>query len=110
MLEKAFVGSKRYWAWLIALVALIAVGFVHWLIQFQFGLKITGVGRDVLWGLYIGNFTYLVGIAAGGMIVVCIPLVIPRVRANENLLGAYTTCNQRARMGLCGPISSAQLS
>jgi hypothetical protein len=36
----------------------------------QFGLGITGMSRDVSWGFYIANFTYLVGVAAGGVMVV----------------------------------------
>jgi molybdopterin-containing oxidoreductase family membrane subunit len=38
--------------------------------QLQFGLGITGMSRDVSWGFYIANFTYLVGVAAGGVMVV----------------------------------------
>jgi molybdopterin-containing oxidoreductase family membrane subunit len=34
------------------------------------GLKITGLSRDVSWGFYIAQLTYLVGIAAGGVMVV----------------------------------------
>jgi len=34
------------------------------------GLIITGMGRDVSWGLYISQFTYLVGIAAAALMVV----------------------------------------
>ncbi len=30
------------------------------------GLGITGLSRDVSWGLYIGQFTFLVGVAAVG--------------------------------------------
>ena len=34
------------------------------------GLKITGMSRDVSWGFYIGQFTYFVGVAASGVMVV----------------------------------------
>jgi molybdopterin-containing oxidoreductase family membrane subunit len=34
------------------------------------GLMTTGVSRDVSWGFYIANFTFLVGVAAGGVMVV----------------------------------------
>jgi molybdopterin-containing oxidoreductase family membrane subunit len=33
-------------------------------------LGITGLNRDVTWGFYIANFTFLVGVAAGGVMVV----------------------------------------
>jgi hypothetical protein len=39
-------------------------------VQLKFGLGITGMSRDVSWGFYIANFTYLVGVAAGGVMVV----------------------------------------
>ncbi|MBC8420885.1 MAG: polysulfide reductase NrfD, partial [Desulfobacterales bacterium] len=34
------------------------------------GLKVTGMSRDVSWGLYIGQLTYFVGVAASGVMVV----------------------------------------
>jgi len=70
MLELALQGSKRYYAWITALLAVIGVGFACYLIQFNFGLGITGMSRDVSWGFYIANFTFLVGVAAGGVMVV----------------------------------------
>ena len=53
MLEKALTGSRRYWTWLAALAVLIAIGFAAWLRQLETGLAVTGLGRDVSWGLYI---------------------------------------------------------
>ena len=44
--------------------------FVVYIEQFINGLAITGMTRDVSWGFYIANFTYLVGVAAGGVMVV----------------------------------------
>ncbi len=70
MLEKAFVGGHRYWIWIACLLALIGLGFIMWLWQFRVGLGITGMSRDVSWGFYIGQFTYLVGVAAAGVMVV----------------------------------------
>ncbi len=70
MLELAIKGSKSYWAWIMALLAVIGMGFILYLWQLQFGLGITGMSRDVSWGFYIANFTYLVGVAAGGVMVV----------------------------------------
>jgi Ni/Fe-hydrogenase subunit HybB-like protein len=70
MLEKAFEGSKKYWAWLIFLIILALVGFTYYLRQFSVGLGVTGMGRDVSWGLYIGQFTFLVGVAASAVMLV----------------------------------------
>jgi molybdopterin-containing oxidoreductase family membrane subunit len=70
MLELALSGSKRYYGWITALLAVIGVGFGFYLWQFSSGLWITGLSRDVSWGFYIANFTFLVGVAAGGVMVV----------------------------------------
>jgi len=70
MLEKALIGSKRYYGWMAALLAVISVGFVCYLWQFSFGLGITGMSRDVSWGFYIAQFTFLVGVAASAVMVV----------------------------------------
>jgi Ni/Fe-hydrogenase subunit HybB-like protein len=43
---------------------------LFYLWQFNFGLGITGMSRDVSWGFYIAQFTFLVGVAAGGVMVV----------------------------------------
>jgi molybdopterin-containing oxidoreductase family membrane subunit len=70
MFEKAVVGSRRYWAWLGALSAVILVGFLFYLRQLHVGLGVTGLSRDVMWGLYIAQFTFLVGVAASAVMVV----------------------------------------
>ncbi len=82
MLEKALEGSKRYWAWLIFLSILALVGLLYYLRQFSVGLGITGLGRDVSWGLYIGQFTFLVGVAASAVM-----LVIPYYLHDYNKFG-----------------------
>lgn len=70
MVEKTFRGGKIYWAWIALLLAMIAVGFIAYVRQLNLGLGITGMGRDVSWGLYIANFTFLVGVAASAVMVV----------------------------------------
>jgi len=42
MFEKAIVGGRRYWIWILCLVAVIGLGFLAWLRQFDQGLGITG--------------------------------------------------------------------
>jgi len=70
MLELAIRGSKIYYGWILALLAVIGGGFTLYLYQLSFGLGITGMSRDVSWGFYIAQFTFLVGVAAGGVMVV----------------------------------------
>jgi Ni/Fe-hydrogenase subunit HybB-like protein len=71
MIEKAlFKGSKLFYAWITLLLAVIGVGFITYLFQAGIGLSITGLCRDVSWGLYIGQFTFFVGVAASAVMVV----------------------------------------
>ena len=70
MVEKLLEGSKRYYMWLLFLVALIAACFCVYLYQLFNGLGVTGMSRDVSWGLYISQFTYLVGVAASAVMLV----------------------------------------
>jgi molybdopterin-containing oxidoreductase family membrane subunit len=70
MLEKALHGNRRYWGWLAFLAAVVGTGAFFYLRQLGYGLGITGMSRDVTWGLYIAQFTFLVGIAASAVMVV----------------------------------------
>ncbi len=70
MLEKAFSGSRIYWSWLGLLLLLVATGFGCYLRQLETGLAITGLSRDVSWGIYIAQFTFFVGVAASAVMVV----------------------------------------
>ena len=70
MIEKALKGSKQYWAWVSVLMVFIGIGFLTYLYQFNHGMYITGLSRDVPWGLYIAQFTFLVGVAASAVMVV----------------------------------------
>jgi Ni/Fe-hydrogenase subunit HybB-like protein len=70
MFEKAVVGSRRYWTWVMALLAVMGVALIAYLRQLDVGLAVTGLSRDVTWGLYIAQFTFLVGVAASAVMVV----------------------------------------
>jgi Ni/Fe-hydrogenase subunit HybB-like protein len=85
MLEKALIGTKRYYGWMTALLAVIGVGFACYLWQFSFGLGITGMSRDVSWGFYVAQFTFLVGVAASAVMV-----VLPYYLHNYKAFGRIT--------------------
>ncbi len=78
MLEKAIQGSALYWIWLLVLLAVIGVGFFSYLTQLDQGLSVTGLNRDVSWGFYIAQFTFLVGVAASAVM-----MVIPKYLHNH---------------------------
>ena len=63
-------GGLLYYAWLAFLIALIASGILSYADQYQLGLIRTGMRDPVSWGFYIGNFTFLVGVAAAAVVLV----------------------------------------
>ena len=70
MLQNALFGGKRYWILLGFWALLIVLGLLSYLRQLDEGLAITGMSQDVTWGLYISQFTFLVGVAASAVMVV----------------------------------------
>jgi len=70
MIERALTGDRRYWGWIVALLGVITVGSLFYLRQLTVGLTITGLSRDVTWGFYIAQFTFMVGVAASAVMVV----------------------------------------
>ena len=65
-----FVGTKVYYLWCAFLLAIIGVGISFYAKQLDAGLIVTNMTDQVSWGLYIGNFTYLVGVAAAAILLV----------------------------------------
>src|SRR5215472_12145670 len=63
-------GNRQYWMWLAFLGALIASGALGYVHQVQRGLGVTAMRDQVSWGFYIGNFTFLVGVAAAAVVLV----------------------------------------
>ena len=70
MIEKALAGDRFYWSWITILLALVSLGVYSYSQQLTYGLTVTGMGRDVSWGVYIAQFTFLVGVAASALMVV----------------------------------------
>ncbi len=63
-------GNAVYWTWLAMLVLLIASGGLAYSRQASTGLLLTAMRDQVSWGFYIGNFTFLVGVAAAAVVLV----------------------------------------
>jgi len=63
-------GSKLYYAWCFSLIAVIIAGSLFYMKQHEIGLIATNMNDQVSWGLYIANFTYLVGAAAAAVLLV----------------------------------------
>jgi len=89
MLELSLTGNKRYYGWMALLVVVIGIGFYYYLEQFRFGLGITGMHRDVTWGFYIAQFTFLVGVAASAVM-----LVLPYYLHHYKAFGRITVLGE----------------
>ncbi len=69
-LRLTVVGPRAYYGWVAFLLALMGLGIVAYLGQFRDGLIHTNMRDQVSWGFYIGNFTFLVGVAAAAIMLI----------------------------------------
>ena len=63
-------GGRAYFSWLGLLLAMIAVGVTAYAHQARIGLLATNMRDQVSWAFYVGNFTFLVGVAAAAVLLV----------------------------------------
>jgi len=63
-------GNRWYFAWITFLGVLIVWGVTAWIQQLNQGLIVTNMRDQVSWAFYIGNFTFLVGVAAAAVMLV----------------------------------------
>lgn len=70
-------GSPLFYGWMTLLTAITLVGVHAWGTQIEQGMVMTHMSDHVSWGLYIANFTFAVGVAAGGVMMV-IPAYVYR--------------------------------
>ncbi|WP_027391483.1 sulfate reduction electron transfer complex DsrMKJOP subunit DsrP [Aquimarina latercula] len=63
-------GSIKYLIWMGFLTFVMLAGMYCYSIQLEEGLVVTGMNDRVSWGLYISNFTFLVGVAAAAVMLV----------------------------------------
>ncbi len=68
--RQVVTGGKAYKAWVGLLLAMIAIGLIGYSRQWNQGLLATSMRDQVTWAFYIGNFTFLVGVAAAAVLLV----------------------------------------
>jgi Ni/Fe-hydrogenase subunit HybB-like protein len=82
-------------------LVVIIIGRVHYLAyQYDQGLMVTGMSRDVSWGFYIAQLTFLVGVAASAVM-----LVIPYYLHHYKTFGRITILGEFlaiAAVTMCG--------
>jgi molybdopterin-containing oxidoreductase family membrane subunit len=81
-----FRGPPAYYAWLAFLAILIGVGVSAYVGQTNYGLITSNMRDQVSWGFYIGNFAFLVGVAAAAVILVIPAYVYEWVPIKEVVL------------------------
>jgi Ni/Fe-hydrogenase subunit HybB-like protein len=81
----SFVGDWRYHLWMFALTVTALFGLNAYCKQFVQGLATTGMTDQVSWGMYIANFTFLVGMAAAAVMIV-IPVYIYKNQELKDLV------------------------
>jgi len=63
-------GGKAYVLWVAVLLGMIAIGLFGYAKQWRLGLIATNMRDQVTWAFYVGNFTFLVGVAAAAVLLV----------------------------------------
>jgi len=78
-------GRLLFYAWMTFLTAVALVGVNAWANQVVDGMIVTYMTDHVSWGLYIANFTFMVGVAAGGVMMV-IPAYLYRDKSMHDVV------------------------
>lgn len=79
-------GSRKYHLWMALLTFIMLVGMYCYSIQLDQGLSVTGMTDRVSWGLYISNFTFLVGVAAAAVMLVMPTYVLKDIDFKQAVL------------------------
>lgn len=85
-LDEVTHGNRSYHLWMAALTLLMCCGAFAYSQQLAQGLSVTGMHDHVSWGLYISNFTFLVGIAAAAVVLVLPTYVLHDVAFKKAVL------------------------
>ncbi|MCU0226135.1 MAG: polysulfide reductase NrfD [Bryobacterales bacterium] len=84
--DEATHGSRAYHLWMATLTLIMCCGAYAYSTQLSTGLAVTGMHDHVSWGLYISNFTFLVGVAAAAVVLVLPTYVLHDVAFKKAVL------------------------
>ncbi|MFO0661372.1 MAG: NrfD/PsrC family molybdoenzyme membrane anchor subunit [Polyangiaceae bacterium] len=70
LVTQSFSGGWKFYCWMALLTSIALVGANAWAHQLSTGMQVTGMSDHVSWGLYVANFTFGVGLAAGAVMMV----------------------------------------
>ena len=69
LLDPVLETGPRFYVLMAVLLAIIAWALFTWVTQMRQGLGITGLNRPVMWGFYITNFVFFIGISHAGTLI-----------------------------------------
>jgi Ni/Fe-hydrogenase subunit HybB-like protein len=69
LLQPVFETGARFYLVVAILLAIITWALFTWVLQMRQGLGITGLNRPVMWGFYITNFVFFIGISHAGTLI-----------------------------------------
>jgi Ni/Fe-hydrogenase subunit HybB-like protein len=84
-LRLSFIGQKAFYTWMVILTVISMFGLRAYCNQLVGGLATTGMTDQVSWGIYIANFTFLVGMAAAAVMLV-IPAYVYKDEEMHNIV------------------------
>lgn len=109
-LNVATKGNRSYHLWMGLLTLIMLCAAYAYSVQIQEGLQVTGMNDRISWGLYISNFTFLVGVAAAAVMLVLPTYVLKDVNFKQAVLigeglavAALTMCLAFVVVDLGGP-------
>ncbi|MEO9967139.1 MAG: sulfate reduction electron transfer complex DsrMKJOP subunit DsrP [Reichenbachiella sp.] len=115
-LASATTGNTKYHIWMGALTLFMLLGAYCYSIQITEGLIVTGMSDRVSWGLYISNFTFLVGVAAAAVMLVIPTYVLKDIDFSRAVLigegmavAALIMCLAFVTVDLGGPANAWHL-
>ena len=85
-LNVAIRGNATYHIWMGVLTLLMLAATYAYSIQIKEGLIVTGMNDRISWGLYISNFTFLVGVAAAAVMLILPTYVLKDVNFKQAVL------------------------
>jgi len=109
-------GGIGYQIYLCFLAAFMMFGVYAYMVQFNLGLSATNMSNIVSWGLYISNFTFLVGVAAAAVMLI-LPAYIFKdkdlykvvIVGEVVAIGALVMCLMFVFVDLGGPLNAWHL-
>lgn len=109
-------GGIGYQLYLCFLAAFMMFGIYAYMVQFNLGLSATNMSNIVSWGLYISNFTFLVGVAAASVMLI-LPAYIFKdkdlykvvIVGEVVAIGALVMCLMFVFVDLGGPLNAWHL-